>query len=297
MTKSKYGDQSHRKSGTLALILAVGIASVVVAPNLGATTTGNKVIVIMEENHSQSQTYASMPYLTGLSTTYAKTTRYHAITHPSLPNYLAIWGGKTYGTTGTDCYVGCGPTGSADRSVWDQTIAAGKTAKAYQESMLSNCSTAGTGAYVARHGPWPYWTNATSRANCAANDVPLTALQADITSGNLPVTGEITPNLNNDWHDGSAAQADAFLKTWVPALQAGPDYTSGHLTIIIVTDENSGTAGNVVAFVAINPALHGVTVTGSYNHYSLTRWMDDNAGVARLGAAATAPDLKAAFGL
>jgi len=259
-------------------------------------SVANKVMVIMEENHSQAETYANMPYLAGLATNYGKATRYYGIGHPSLPNYLEIWGGSAFGTS-SDCGVGCGPTGAGDASIWDQTIAAGKPAKAYQESMTSNCQTGSASGYVARHSPWPYFTNATSRANCTANDVPLTALQADITAGNLPVTGEITPNLTDDWHDGTAAQADAFLQKWVPALMAGPDYAAGRLTIIIVTDEDDSSAANNVAFTVVNPKLHGITVTTVANHYSLTRWMEDNAGVGYLGGASAAVDLRSSFGL
>ena len=127
--------------------------------------------------------------------------------------------------------------------------------------------------------------------------MPLTALQADITAGNLPVTGEITPNLTDDWHDGTAAQADAFLQKWVPALMAGPDYAAGRLTIIIVTDEDDSSAANNVAFTVVNPKLHGITVTTVANHYSLTRWMEDNAGVGYLGGASAAVDLRSSFGL
>jgi hypothetical protein len=258
--------------------------------------TGHKVIVLLEENHGIAASTAGMPYLTSLGSTFGNATGYTAISHPSLPNYLALFGGSTYGTS-SDCGVGCGPTGSTDRSVWDQTIAAGKAAKAYQQSMTSACQTGGQGAYAPRHGPWPYWTNAISRANCVANDVPLTALQPDITAGHLPITGEITPDLQNDAHDGTLAQADAFLKTWVPALMAGPDYKAGNLTIIITFDENGGSAGNGVQFVAIDPRLSGKVVGGSFNHYSLTKWLEDNAGVTEQNNAAAAANLKTAFGL
>jgi acid phosphatase len=163
--------------------------------------------------------------------------------------------------------------------------------------MPSNCDPSGSGNYAPRHGPWAYWTNATSRANCNANDVPLTALQGDITAGTLPVTGEITPNLQNDWHDGTAAQANAFLQTWIPNLQAGPDYTSGRLTIIIVTDEDDSSAGNNVAFTVVHKGLSGKVVTGIYTHYGLTRWLEENAGVPLQNNAVGAADIKSAFGL
>jgi hypothetical protein len=256
---------------------------------------GNKVLVIMEENHTAGEFFSSLPYLGSLASTYGHATDYNAISHPSLPNYLATFGGSTFGTS-TDCAVGCGPT-SSDTSVFDQTIAAGSSARAYIESMPSNCDVSNSGEYATKHNPWPYFFNATSQANCAADDVPLTQLQADITAGALPTTGEITPNLDDDWHDGTAAQANAFLQTWVPALMAGPDYTSGHLSIVITADEDDNSSPNVVPFVVVNPALSGVVVTAAFNHYSLTRWLDDNAGAPPLNNAATATDIGSAFGL
>ena len=113
----------------------------------------------------------------------------------------------------------------------------------------------------------------------------------------MPVTGELTPNLCNDAHDCSLATFDTFLARWVPALMAGPDYRSGNLTILITFDEDDGSQGNNVALVAIDPRLSGKTVTGRFNHYSLTKWLDDNAGVPELRNAGSASDLQAAFGL
>ena len=80
-------------------------------------------------------------------------------------------------------------------------------------------------------------------------------------------------------------------------MQAGPDYQAGRLSIVITFDEDDGSQSNHVPFIVIDPRLHGKTVTGSYNHYSLTKWLDDNAGVPELNNAASAPDLQAAFGL
>jgi hypothetical protein len=267
-------------------------------PTIG---TGHKVLVIMEENHSQSEALASMPYLTSLANQYGQATNYFAISHPSLPNYLAIFGGSTFGTS-SDCGVGSSGCIPAATSVWDQTIAAGETAKAYQEPMTSNCQSGSAGAYAPKHGPWPYWTDATGRANCSANDVPLGTTTSgnlfnDINSGNLPTTGEITPNLNDDAHDGTLAQADSWLQGWLPIIMAGPNYTLGNLTIIVTFDEDDSSQGNKVQFVAIDPSLSQVVVSGTFNHYSLTRWLDDNAGVSLLRNASSAPDLRAAFGL
>jgi phosphatidylinositol-3-phosphatase len=267
------------------------------APTSGA----HKMLVIPLENHSQSEALSQMPDLAGWAQTYGQATSYFAITHPSLPNYLAIFGGSTFGVT-SDCSVGGSGCVPDAPSVWGQTLAAGGTARAYQESMSTNCQTGGSGNYAPRHGPWPYWTDSTERSACQADDVPSGSpasgrLHDDILAGNLPITGELTPNLCNDSHDCSLSTANTWLAGWIPAILAGPDFLAGRLTVIITFDEDDSSQGNKVAFVAIDPRLHGVTVTGTYNHYSLTRWLDDNAGVARLRNAATAPDLRAAFGL
>ncbi len=262
--------------------------------------TGHKMLVIMEENHSEDESLSQMPTLTSYADQFGQATDYTGIGHPSLPNYVAIFSGDSQGIT-SDCDVGpsCQPAGP---TVWSQTIDAGETAKAYQESMATNCQASSSGGYVARHGPWPYFTDSTDAAECAADDVPLGTTTAgnlldDVNSGNLPVTGEITPNLNDDAHDGTPAQADAWLGQWLPVIMAGPDYTSGNLTIVITFDEDDSTQGNDIQFVAIDPRLSHVVVTAAFNHYSLTRWLDDNAGVPLLRNAATAPDLRSAFGL
>jgi acid phosphatase len=259
------------------------------------------VLVIPLENHSESEALAQMPHLATWAQDFGQATDYYAITHPSLPNYLAIFGGSTFGVT-SDCSVGQSNCVPAAPSVWGETLAAGGTARAYQESMTSNCQTSGSGDYAPRHGPWPYWTDSTERAACQADDVPSGTvgsgpLASDIAAGNLPVTGELTPNLCNDAHDCSLATADSWLAGWVPAIMGGPDYTAGRLTVVITFDEDDSSQSNKVAFVVIDPRLHGVTVTGRYDHYSLSRWLADNAGVARLRNAGSAPDLRAAFGL
>jgi hypothetical protein len=265
-------------------------------PNSGA----HKMLVIVEENHGP-QSLSQMPHLAGYAAQYGQATNYFALTHPSLPNYLAIWGGSTFGVT-SDCSVGSSGCVPSAPSVFGQTLAAGETAQAYQESMGTNCQTGGSSNYAPRHGPWPYWTDSAERQACLSNDVPSGTVSGgnlldDISKGQLPVTGALTPNLCNDAHDCSVGTADDWLGAWIPKILAGPDFTSGKLTVVITFDEDDNSQNNNVPFVVIDRALHGVSVSGHFNHYSLTRWLDDNAGVAPLRNAAGAPDLRTAFGL
>jgi acid phosphatase len=261
--------------------------------------SAHKLMVIIEENHSQTEAINQMPHLASWAATYGKATAYTAVTHPSLPNYLAIAGGNTFGVSDDNAPSAHPISGD---SVFDQTITAGLRAKTYAEGMTSNCMLTNTGRYAVKHNPWAYFNGTTQRANCAANDVPLGTtssgnLRNDIDAGALPNTGMMIPDLCNDAHDCSLATADNWLAGWVPQLMAGPDYTSGNLTIVITFDEDDSSAGNNVALVVIDPRLSGKAVSSAATHYSLTRWLDANVGAPLLRNAATASDLQAAFGL
>jgi hypothetical protein len=56
-----------------------------------------KVLTIVEENHGYDQMLAAMPNLKSLATRYGYATNYDALTHPSLPNYLELAAGPTFG--------------------------------------------------------------------------------------------------------------------------------------------------------------------------------------------------------
>ena len=63
-----------------------------------ATPSGpRKILVIMEENHSIQQVFPDgMPYLWSLARRYGYASNWSDVGHPSLPNYLAIFGGSAF---------------------------------------------------------------------------------------------------------------------------------------------------------------------------------------------------------
>jgi hypothetical protein len=257
----------------------------------------SKLLVIIDENHGDKEVYPSgMPYLAGLADQYGRATSYSDVNHPSLPNYLAVFSGSSFDDP-QDCTPGAGCSYPGP-TVFGQVLEAGRTARAYEESMTVNCATSNTGDYDVNHNPWAYVPS--EAAQCRANDVPAGtttggALISDIRSGSLPTIGLLTPNLVDDAHNGTLADADGFLRHWVPILMSSPDWRAGRLAVAITFDE--GDAGDVVPFVLLSPSLHHVVVTTPLTHYSLTRFMDEVAGVAPLRSAAGAPDLASAFGL
>lgn len=260
-----------------------------------------KSLTIVEENHGQQAALAQMPYLASLSAVYGHTTDYHALAHPSLPNYLGLVGGSTFGVT-DDAPPAAHPLPGP--SVFDQAIAAGRTARAYIESMPSPCALSSSGRYAVRHNPWAYFADSTERAHCQAYDLPAGGpssgpLHDDVAAGTLPTLGWVTPDLCNDGHDCPLGVADDWLRTWLPVIMDGPDFRGGRLAIIVTFDEDEGTQANTVLTTVIAPGVgHAVRATPC-SHYCWTRYADDLAGAPPLNLAAGADvtSLGAAFGL
>lgn len=271
---------------------AAGAAST--SPAAGTIT---KLLVIVEENHSLSQALSGMPYLAGQAARYGLATGYSAVAHPSLPNYLAIAGGSTFGVT-DDAYPSAHQISGA--SVFGQVLAAGGTAKTYAESMPLNCAQASAGQYAVKHNPWAYFVSereACQRYDVSSGSPSSGALHSDVAAGKLPTFGMLIPNICNDAHNCSLGTADNWLKGWLPQIEAGPDFTSGRLAVVVTFDEAEGGSSNGVLTVVLARALHGVKVNAALSHYSITRAGDSLVGAAPLRQAAHATNLLTAFGL
>jgi Phosphoesterase family len=296
-------------TGVVVAVLATGCSSspspelaspplvTVPAPptTIGARVT--KVLTIVEENHSLQQMQTSMPFLSALATQYGYATGYTAVSHPSLPNYLALSGGSTFDIT-NDAAPARHPI--PGESVFGQALTAGKTAKVYAESMPTNCALTNAGSYAVRHTGWAYYVD--ERAACQTGQVPMGspsagALAGDVAAGRLPTIGWAIPDLSHDGHDGTLAEADHWLAGWLRAILSGPDFHAGHLAVVITADEDDNHSGNQVLTVVAAPGVTGKVVTAALTHYSLTGLYDDVIGAAKLREAATAPSFAAAFGL
>ncbi|MFN8193748.1 MAG: alkaline phosphatase family protein [Nocardioidaceae bacterium] len=258
------------------------------------TDTGvGKLVVVVVENHSLSQMRAAMPRMSGFAERFGYADHYDAITHPSLPNYLAMAGGSTFGVTNDKPPS---VNGVRATSVFGQATAAGRTAGLYADGMPTVCATADGGdRYAVRHNPWAYFLN--ERASCRAHDRPIAALAPDVRAGRLPDVSFVIPNTCNDAHDCSLATADAWIGAQLDALLAGPDWASGHLAIVVTADEDDHNEGNRVLTLVLHPALDAVVVHTPLTHFSLSRALSEVVGAPPLGQAAQASSLLDAFGL
>jgi acid phosphatase len=266
-----------------------------------ATAPPAKVLVVIEENHSYAQMSAEMPYLFGLSKSYGYATDWTAITHPSLPNYLAIAGGSTFGINDDrNPAAHEGQIGQAP-SVFDQALDAGKSAGTYAQSMPSSVTCrlddypTGAATYAVRHNPWTYFP--ASRSRCQSRDLSLDGFAAAAKGDALPNVTFLIPNLCDDAHNCPLAAADAFLQKTLPDVLASKDFTSGRLTVVVTADEDDRHSGNVVLTSVLSSHLSGKVVSTHLTHYSLTRYIAEVLGVTPLGDGRTAPDMKSAFGL
>jgi phosphatidylinositol-3-phosphatase len=258
-----------------------------------------KVLVIVEENRSVEDAEAHMPFLMSQAQSYGTATNFYAIKHPSLPNYLVLAGGSTFGVTDDDdpdAHRLQGP------SLFGQLVSAGRTAKTYAEAMTTNCARENHETYAARHNPWAYFDDPAERAACEQFDVPsgspaAGALLDDITAGTLPTFGLLIPDICNDGHDCSATTTDDWLRTWLQIVKQGPDFRSNRLAIVITWDEDDEHSGNRVPMVVIHPSLKHKQVTTRLDHYGLSASISRMGGIPALRDADQGVDVFAAFGL
>ena len=249
------------------------------------------------ENHSYSEIIgsSSAPYLNSLANACGLATNYVAVTHPSLPNYIAATSGNTQGVADDN------PPSSHPLSVASIFQQAG-SAGSYQEDMPSNCALTSSGRYAVKHNPEAYYTNI--RTACARDNVPMGtttsgAFLTALNSGTLPKFSFVTPNLCNDTHDCSIATGDSWLKSWVAKITASPAYTGGGTVLVITYDEDDGSASNHIPTVVVSPYTRpGTKSSAAFNHYSLLRTTEQLLGITSfLGNAATAASMRSAFGL
>jgi acid phosphatase len=236
-----------------------------------------------------------MPWLSAKAKQYGTAAQYYALTHPSLPNYLAMAGGTTFGIT-DDRGPGAHPLPGG--SVFGQGRP-GAT-RTYAEGMREPCQQHNDGRYAVRHNPWAYFP--AERSACRRADVPAGtpsggALRSDLAAGRMPTFGLLVPDVCNDAHDCDLSTADAWLASWGRAVQAGPDWKAGRLAVLVTFDEDDHTARNRITTVLMHPSLHGARVDRRLDHRDLSATASRLLGGQPLREAAGRPGLLAAFGL
>ena len=255
----------------------------------GSAPHVDHVLVLMMENHA-APVLAAMPRLQAIARRCGRATGYHAVSHPSLPNYLALTGGRIpAAVAGSDCDPG-GSCVSTGPSVFSQT---GGSWRVWAQAMPRPCQRLNQGTYAVRHTAAPYYTGL--RSQCRARQVPLgdrtRGLAAALAAGRLPAFGLLVPDITDDQHDGCVACGDRFAARWLGRIIASDAYRRGQVAVFVTWDEDDFGHRNHVPLVVVSPYTQaGLRVAGSFTHYALLRTVEKTLGYPPLGRARQAPN-------
>jgi phospholipase C len=239
---------------------------------------------------------ASAPYQNSLASSYALAANYLAVAHPSLPNYLALVGGSTFGVT-SDCLPAeCSLPGSTS-SIATLLDSHNLTWKEYAESMPANCSQTNSpdGLYATKHNPFVYFSAITGNSGtgttspfCGVHVVSMTQFWLDLQSGRLPSYSFVTPNICDDAHSCPLSTGDHWLSTVVPKVINSSTFASTALFVVYDEGSPGDTAGGGgrVACILVSPlAKAGYASNVQFTHYSLLATVEAIFNLGNLGRA------------
>ena len=261
------------KTRIAGMLAALGLALPVAAESLPRP---EHVVIVVEENKSFDQVIGNpaAPYINELAKRGVLFTQSYGVTHPSQPNYLALFSGSTHNVAGNTC-----PQQLTGDNLASLLLAKGLGFASYSESMpqpgFEGCA---YGAYMRKHNPVANWKELASY-NRTFREFP-----ADFEK--LPTVSLVAPDQRSDMHDGSVAQGDAWLRQNIEPFVR---WAMQHNSLLIVTwDEDDGSAGNRVATLFVGPMV-GPGVSGErIDHYNVLRTIEDMYGLGHAGESARA---------
>lgn len=227
------------------------------------------IVVVIEENHSYSAIIgsSSAPYINKLAQQGADFTDSHGITHPSEPNYLALFAGTTFGLTSDDC-----PQSYSGPNLASVLTAQNATFTGYSESMPSagftDCSAGGnllSSDYARKHNPWVNFATIPATSNQSFDSFP-----SDFTQ--LPSVAFVVPNQQHDMHSASIAAADTWLSN---TLDSYVQWAATHNSLLVVTwDEDDNSTNNHIPTIFIGAHIKPGQYNETITHYTVLRTIE-----------------------
>lgn len=271
------------------------------------------VFVIVLENHAYQSVIhnPNMPLLNHLAASYGLAANYYGVTHPSLPNYVALISGHTFGSHSDD------PAQRfAGKTLVQQMMTKGLSWKGYIESLPSPGYTgdyAGSPmVYAKKHDPFMLFTTIVKDRAIADRVVPLSQLEHDLNNGQVPNLAFIVPNICHDMHGGYTCTdkvqlervGDAFVGRLVKHIMASPAWI-GNAVIFVTFDEGSyGISdffsrlyggGRVATIVIAKTGVRSYISHTRFDHYSLLRTLEEAWNLPLLGHAKEVHDMSEFF--
>ncbi|KAF9283205.1 hypothetical protein BGZ68_005499 [Mortierella alpina] len=268
-------------------MLIKSIASLVFVATAAAQATKGKafdhifIIFLENTNYALAASDANLQAFVPQGVTL---TNYHAITHPSEPNYIATIGGAYFGLEDDDYHA----IPSNYTTIVDLLEKKNLSWKAYQEDMPTVCykDYDYKGLYFRKHNPFIIFDSiATNPARCN-NIVPATQLEKDITAGSLPNYSFYTPNMINDGHNTTVADASKWLSGFLPPLLANKTFINNTLVVLTFDETEDYKVPNRVWTILLGDvvaSLKNTTDSTFYTHYSLLSTVESNWDLGNLG--------------
>ncbi|MEP6822066.1 MAG: alkaline phosphatase family protein [Chthoniobacterales bacterium] len=258
------------------------------------------IVIVIEENHSFSQIIGSpaAPNINALAAAGANivnattdptglTTGSHAVRHPSQPNYLELYSGSNEGTIQDGRPGTSGEPFTALPPFTTPNLGAALRSAGYSYATFSQgLPSVGfdgdqVGDYYRKHNPAANWmndVNPTPNQLPTSTNQPFTAFQAIGASpgsfANLPTVSIVVPDQQNDMHDGTIEQGDAWLQTNI--IDAYLAWANTHNSLLIITFDEDGdnTPSNQIATIfagaGIQPGNYTEADLNSNNPYAAT---------------------------
>ncbi|MEW9532127.1 alkaline phosphatase family protein [Microbispora sp. NPDC049125] len=236
------------------------------------------VVIVVMENKSYSSVVGdpAAPYITLLARRGANFTASFAETHPSQPNYLALFSGSTQGVTDDSCPQSF----PAAANLASQLLDAGLTFAGYSEALpragFMGC-TAKNGRYARKHVPWTDFGTVPASAN-----QPFTAFPRDFAA--LPTVSFVIPDMCGDMHDCTISTGDDWLRDHLDAYATWA--TAGDSLLIVTFDEDDYRGDNRIPTVLVGGRVRPGTYRQRIDHYTILRTIEEMYGLAPLGNAA-----------
>ena len=280
-------DWAYRLLGIVGAVTLTGLAAIPLVPRVGLAAAAlpqpAHVVIVVEENRSEGHIIGSQqaPFINALATHGANMAQSFAETHPSEPNYLALFAGNTFGVTKDSCPVN---TGDAP-NLGSELLAAGLTFIGYAEDLPAVGSpVCSAGKHARKHVPWANFTNVPP-----TNSVPFSAFPMG-NYANRPTVSFVIPNNDNNMHDGSIAQGDAWLNR---QLAGYANWALANNSLLIVTwDEDDNGSRNQIPTVIYGAHVQPGTSNEQISHYNVLSTLEEMYGLPKTGNAVNAPPIE-----
>ncbi|KAH6654882.1 acid phosphatase [Truncatella angustata] len=235
----------------------------------------DRFVVIWLENTDYDMA-AGDENLAWLATKGIKLDGYHAVTHPSEPNYIAAIGGDYFGMQNDNFNQVDANVSTIVDLLEDKGITWGE----YQEDMpytgfegmaWVNQET-GANDYVRKHNPAVIYNNNAKNTERLSLIKNLTQFYVDLENDALPQWMFITPNMTSDGHDTDVTTAGIWSRTFLEPLLDDEKFMKNTLVLVTFDENETYTIQNKIFGILLGDAvpaeLVGTSDENYYNHYS-----------------------------